>query len=219
MQGHWNLRQMNTLNAVLKCTYFECTSLNADTFNAHAFNAHTFNALTVLSIKSIPSHEILSQNIIAVCFLLELLASDLSCQVSCLLSLIFLSGPLSASLQIIAAFCQADRSYKTGEFEMLKSDWRIVCLSFGWSSPKERLCNLHCKHSVSRSCSRVVIPKISPKPAAPPTTSPLSECSTLEACLGPGSHSWRRGRYQVLLQPPVGVAETGKNTLFCDSAD
>ena len=85
---------------------------------------------------------------------------------------------------------------------------------FGWSSPKERLCNLHCKHSVSRSCSRVVIPKISPKPAAPPTTSPHSECSTLEACLGPGSHSWRRGRYQVPLQPPVGVAETGKNTLF-----
>ena len=85
---------------------------------------------------------------------------------------------------------------------------------FGWSSPKERPCNLHCKHSVSRSCSRVVIPKTCPKPAAPPTTSPHSECSTLEACLGPGSHSWRRGRYQVLLQPPVGVAETGKDTLF-----
>ena len=87
-------------------------------------------------------------------------------------------------------------------------------LLFVWSSPREHPCNLHFKHSVSRSCSRVVIPKTSPKPAAPPTTSPHSECSTLEACLGPGSHSWRRGRYQVPLQPPVGVAETGKNTLL-----
>ena len=56
---------------------------NAQYFKCSSFNALTFNALTVLSIKSILTHYvILSQNTITVGFLLELLASDISCLMS-----------------------------------------------------------------------------------------------------------------------------------------